>query len=200
MFEKIRTIIKLIDVETIDANRKKELDLLVSFIQNKKNEKSPVLLNYICTHNARRSQFAQIWSTVAADYYNVSAQSFSGGVEITAFNTRAISSLQRFGFDIDVDKGNNPKVRVKWNEQKEPIVMYSKLYDDTINPNGAFAAIMTCSHADENCPFVAGCEQRIPIRYDDPKLFDDSPLEETLYDYRSFEIATEMFYVFSKIE
>ncbi len=93
----------------------------------------------------------------------------------------------------------NPKYFVQWDENSDPLVMFSKMYDDSINPSSGFAAIMTCSHADENCPIVSGCEKRIPIRYEDPKNFDDTPLESAFYDYRSFEIATELFYVFSKI-
>ena len=58
---------------------------------------------------------------------------------------------------------------------------------------------MTCSHADENCPFIPGAEIRIPVRYDDPKAFDGTDLMEAKYLERSKEIATEMLYVFSKI-
>ena len=58
---------------------------------------------------------------------------------------------------------------------------------------------MTCSHADENCPFIAGALQRIPVRYEDPKAFDNTPIQLEKYEERSFQIATEMKYVFSKI-
>jgi arsenate reductase (thioredoxin) len=58
---------------------------------------------------------------------------------------------------------------------------------------------MTCSHADENCPFISGAEVRLPVRYEDPKAFDDSPQEADKYDERSRQIATEMFYVFLKV-
>ena len=59
---------------------------------------------------------------------------------------------------------------------------------------------MTCSQADGGCPFIAGAEKRIPITYEDPKAFDDSPLEEAKYDERSLQIASEMFYVFRQIK
>ena len=58
---------------------------------------------------------------------------------------------------------------------------------------------MTCSHADENCPFIAGAEQRIPVRYDDPKAFDNTPQQLEKYRERSLQIATALFYVFSQI-
>lgn len=199
MFAKIQQVIDKMDYNTISDNRKIELEVLTQFIQEKKDKNLPVLLNFICTHNSRRSQFSQIWGQVASDYYGISIQSFSGGVERTAFNKRAVSSLERFGFKIIKNGDNNPKYKVQWNINSKPLVMYSKIYDDSINPLSGFAAIMTCSHADENCPFVTGCEKRISIRYEDPKKFDDTPLEFAMYDYKSFEIATELFYIFSQV-
>ena len=199
MFHKIQAVIDKIDFNTISEIRRNELAVLIHFIQEKKDKNLPVLLNFICTHNSRRSQFSQIWGQMASNYFGVSAQSYSGGVEETAFNERAVASLERFGFKTSKEGEENPKYIVQWDVNSDPLVMFSKMYDDSINPSSGFAAIMTCSHADENCPIVSGCEKRIPIRYEDPKNFDDTPLESALYDYRSFEIATELFYVFSKI-
>jgi arsenate reductase (thioredoxin) len=199
MFIKIQAVIDKMDFNTISESRKNELAILTQFIQEKKDKNLPVLLNFICTHNSRRSQFSQIWGQMASNYFGVSAQSYSGGVEETAFNERAVASLERFGFKMSKEGEENPKYFVQWDVNSDPLVMFSKMYDDSINPSWGFAAIMTCSHADENCPIVSGCEKRIPIRYEDPKNFDDTPLESALYDYRSFEIATELFYVFSKI-
>lgn len=199
MFKDIQQVINKMDFNSISESRKNELAVLTKFIQEKKDKNLPVLLNFICTHNSRRSQFSQIWAEVAANYYSITAKSYSGGVEETAFNERAVDSLKRFGFKVEKEGEENPKYFVQWDVNSEPLVMFSKIYDDSINPSSGFAAIMTCSHADENCPFVAGCEKRIPIRYEDPKYFDDTPLESALYDYRSFEIATELFYTFSKV-
>lgn len=200
MLAKIQQVIDKMDFSTLSSQRKVELDVLTQFIQEKKDKQLPILLNFICTHNSRRSQFSQVWAQVAGDYYRIPVQSYSGGVEVTAFNERAVASLERFGFHIAKTSGENPAYTVKWNESDETLVMFSKLYDDESNPKSGFAAIMTCSHADENCPYVAGCEKRIPIRYEDPKNYDATPLEAAFYDYRSFEIATELFYVFSKVK
>ena len=200
MFVSIQQVIDKMDFNSINENRKMELDVLTQFIQEKRTQNLPVLLNFICTHNSRRSQFSQLWGQVASDYYGIPAQSFSGGVEETAFNERAVESIKRFGFEVTKKGEGNPKYEVQWNQKSKPLVMYSKMYDNVINPTSGFAAIMTCSHADENCPVVSGCDKRIPIRYEDPKNFDDTPLESAFYDYRSFEIATELFYIFSKVK
>ena len=188
------------DFNSISQERKRELALLTQFIQEKKDSSTPILINFVCTHNSRRSQFSQIWAQVASDYYHIEAQCFSGGVEETAFNERAVASLKRFGFEIISEEETNPKYSVTWKSEATPLVLFSKIFDDSVNPTSGFAAIMICSHADENCPFVTGCEKRIPIRYEDPKKYDDTSLESAFYDYRSFEIATELFYVFSKVK
>lgn len=58
---------------------------------------------------------------------------------------------------------------------------------------------MTCSNAEQNCPFIPEAEIRIPVKYEDPKAFDDTEKEEQMYGERCKQIAEEMFYVFSKI-
>ena len=58
---------------------------------------------------------------------------------------------------------------------------------------------MTCAHADENCPFIPGTEKRIPLRYEDPKRFDNTPMGVEKYDERSLQIAAELFYVFKRV-
>ena len=58
---------------------------------------------------------------------------------------------------------------------------------------------MTCSSADKGCPFIAGAEQRIPVTFEDPKAFDNTPQQAEKYKERSLQIATELKYVFSSI-
>ncbi|MDG1913498.1 MAG: protein-tyrosine-phosphatase [Crocinitomix sp.] len=197
MYHTIKQIIDKIDFETISAERKSELKVLSDYIQRKKNANNTVHLNFICTHNSRRSQFSQIWAKVAADYFKIDASTYSSGVEVTAMNKRVVDSLKRFGFDIEGEGNDNPHYSVVYSESSKALTAFSKLIEDASNPTENFAAIMTCAHADENCPIVVGCEDRIPIRYDDPKAFDDTALQSCMYDYRSFQIASEMFYVFS---
>jgi len=196
----IDRVIALIDTGSITDSRKEVLQVLINYIQGKRDKNEAVLLNFICTHNSRRSQFSQIWADVASSYHNIDIQSFSGGVEVTECNTRTIASLKRLGFEVRFESKANPKYQVTFDTEKAPSELFSKLFDDSTNPKKGFTAVMTCSHADENCPFVTGCEQRISLRYDDPKAYDDSPLESAMYDYRSLQIATEMFYIFSQIQ
>jgi arsenate reductase len=182
--------------QPISEERKAILQVLIDYIGSKVE---PVNLNFICTHNSRRSQFSQIWAQTAADYFGVKAHCYSGGVEVTAFNERAVESIRRSGFQVKVSGVENPRYEVFYADETNPIVAFSKVYDDPWNGNEKFAAVMTCSHADENCPYIPGADARIAVRYKDPKAFDDTPEESKAYDQRSLQIASELFYVFSKV-
>lgn len=185
----------------ISAERKAVLEVLISYIQSKLDQGQNVNLNFICTHNSRRSQFSQIWAQTAADFHGIPANCYSGGVEVTAFNDRAVSSLKRSGFRISYkENGSNPIYSVFYSDESDPIIAFSKVFDDPANDALHFAAVMTCDHADENCPFIPGTEQRIPVRYEDPKAFDDTDLEAEKYDERSLQIASEMLYVFFQVQ
>jgi arsenate reductase len=143
-----------------------------------------------------------VWAQTAAAYHDVPANCFSGGVEVTAFNERAVESVKRSGFEVTIENGStpNPYYLVRYSEEKAPIRAFSKLFDDHVNSAGAFAAVMVCSHADENCPFIPGTEKRISVQYDDPKAFDGTPEEANRYDERSAQVAGEMFYVFGQVK
>ena len=196
MLAKLNSTIEQVLKIPIPDNRKLILDKFKDYIQNKLEIGETPRLNFICTHNSRRSQFSQIWAQTAAAFFAIDVECFSGGVELTAFNERAVASILRCGFKVEKEGEINPKYSVYYDTKSKPIVAFSKLFDDTPSP---FAAVMTCAHADENCPFIPASECRIPVRYDDPKAFDDSTLEAEKYDERSIQIASEMFYVFRNL-
>ena len=104
--------------------------------------------------------------------------------------------MSRLGFKIKNLGGENPHYEIKYADNKTPITLFSKLYDDPANPKTGFAAVISCSHADENCPFIPGAEKRISLPYEDPKAYDNTADEAKIYDERSIQIATEMKYVF----
>ena len=99
-----------------------------------------------------------------------------------------------------ISEGNNPIFSIKYAENESPVVGFSKKFDNPFNPQSEFAAIMTCSQADNDCPFIPGAEKRIPIPFEDPKLFDNTPQQNEKYKERSLQIASELFYVFSQIQ
>lgn len=183
----------------IAADRKAILEQLAAYVRQKATEQKPALLNFICTHNSRRSHLSQLWAQAAASYYNVKdVHCFSGGTEATAFNPRAVKAMRAVGFQItQADSSANPKYEVRFADAAPTVIAFSKTYSDSFNPSSGFAAIMTCSHADENCPIVFGAEKRISLPFDDPKDFDGTDLESAKYHERVLEIGREISYAFS---
>ena len=94
----IFNLIDQINTDTIDDNRKSLLQPLCDYIRSKIKQKAEVNLNFICTHNSRRSQLSQVWAKVLSDFYRVDINTFSGGIKITACDERTIASLKRMGF------------------------------------------------------------------------------------------------------
>ncbi len=190
------------DFDRIEPQRKVLLQKLSGYIDSKISLHQPVNLVYICTHNSRRSHFGQVWAKVASVYFKIpNVYTFSGGTEATAFNLNAINALKRAGFHVESNKeGGNPHYKVFYADQAEFLECFSKVYNDPNNPRENFAAIMTCSEAEENCPFIPGVDIRVGTTYDDPKAFDNTELQDAKYDERCRQIALETFYVFSLIK
>lgn len=189
------------EFEQISAERKEELAALTTFVQAQVAANQPVRLTFICTHNSRRSHLSQLWAQVAAYYYRVpNVKTYSGGTEATAFNPRAVKAIQEAGFIVVKTGGeSNPVYLVTYTEEQPTIEAFSKVFDEGGNPTADFAAVMTCTHADENCPFIPGAV-RISLPYNDPKEFDGTLEEEAKYAERCQQIARELLYAFSKVK
>ncbi|WP_055437395.1 low molecular weight phosphatase family protein [Lacinutrix algicola] len=202
MFLNIATTIKGLNPESITMERKIVLQPLIDFIQLKISNKQEIRINFICTHNSRRSHLSQIWTQVLAHFFSIkNVVCYSGGTEITALFPMVVNTLENSGFKIKtISKGNNPIYSIKYDNNEHPIIGFSKKLDDDFNPKSEFAAIMTCDSANEACPFVPGAEKRIPITFEDPKAFDNTPQQAEKYNERSLQIATELFFVFSQIK
>lgn len=180
--------------QLIPPARQQTLAKLASYV-NEKQKGQPIALNFICTHNSRRSHLGQIWAAVAAAFYGLDhINTFSGGTEATAFNPRAVAAMIRAGFKIENPGGENPHYQVTYGAGEPPLECFSKVYGDPFNPRDNFAAIMTCSDADENCPIIPGAEMRLALTYEDPKAADDTPEEAQRYDERVRQIGREIFY------
>ncbi len=201
MYSTILKTVEQFHFENISNDRKNILQPLIDYIQGKVNSKKPVNLNFICTHNSRRSHLSQVWAQTSASFYNIdNVHCYSGGTQETALFPKVAETLENQGLQIlKIADSKNPIYAIKFDVNCLPIIGFSKKYDDAYNPISNFAAILTCSQADDGCPFIAGAERRIPITYEDPKISDDTTEQTEVYKQRSFQIATEMMYIFSQI-
>ncbi|WMI64484.1 protein-tyrosine-phosphatase [Aestuariibaculum sp. YM273] len=202
LYQNIEKTLLNLPTDTVSDERKTTLQPLIDFIQDKVTAQKEVRLNFICTHNSRRSHLSQVWAQTIAHHFNIKQVfCYSGGTEATALFPMAAETLKNTGFNIQtIAEGNNPIYSIKYAEDEHAVIGFSKTYDDAFNPQSEFAAIMTCSSADKGCPIILGAEKRIPITFEDPKAFDNTPQQAEKYNERSLQIATELFYVFSQIK
>jgi protein-tyrosine phosphatase/arsenate reductase len=203
MFQKLKTFSKEIsnDFDQIPHERKLLLTKITAFIQQRKDKNEPIQLIYICTHNSRRSHFGQVAAALAGEFYNIkNLKSYSAGTEATALNINAINALIEIGFDVEKENDSiNPIFKVSFSD-KSYVECFSKKVTHDVNPSENFAAIMTCSDADQNCPVIVGATLRIGTTYEDPKISDNTPLQKATYLARFRQIATETFYAFSLLK
>ena len=158
-------------------------------------------INFICTHNSRRSQLGQVWSFFAADYFKLPINAFSGGTEVTAFHRNTVKTLTEVGFKFDVDEfyHTNPIYRISFSDVKPSLIGFSKLYNNIENKTPYFV-LTTCNNADENCPFIPEAIDRFHVPYIDPKHSDDSAIQDETYLKTSGIIAAQMYYLFNEIK
>lgn len=184
----------------ISSDRKELLHNIAFTFFEEFKDRERLNINFICTHNSRRSQMAQVWSFLAIEYFNLkNIFSYSGGTETTAFHRNTVRTLKDTGFNFNVIdfSHQNPKYLITYSETKKSIIGYSKTYD---NPENCFPyiAITTCNNADKNCPYIPDAIERFHLPYTDPKTSDHSPFTKETYLKTSQQIAAEIFIIFSK--
>jgi arsenate reductase len=197
---KLRTM----EFEQIPKDRRKQLDEIADYVSGQVKAGKTARLTFICTHNSRRSHLSQIWAKTAAAHFGVEpVETFSGGTEGTAFNPRAVAAIKRAGFLVQsrqpAEPTGNVEYEVKYDASADPMVCFSKVFSDARNPQHDYAAVMTCTQADEACPVVAGADRRFSLPYEDPKAFDGTPQEADKYDERTAQIACEQLYIFHRV-
>lgn len=180
----------------IPPARQQALRRLAEWITKRLRQHQSADIVVICTHNSRRSHMGQLWLQVGAAWYGLKGvRVWSGGTEATAFHPNAVAAARRFGFPVErVGEGDNPRYELRL-PGMEPVVFFSKRFDDPVNPQRDFAAVMVCSDADEACPFVPGAAARFSLPFADPKEADGRPDQDEVYDARFAQIGTEMLFV-----
>ena len=185
-------------------SRKELLSHLAKDIATEIAAKKTPRLNFICTHNSRRSHLAHIWSKAMTKHLELPLiECYSGGTHATAMHPNTIATLSRAGFKVSLETNSaeyNPVYLVRYSTEHPPERCFSKVYNQPPNPKDHFIAVMTCSEADDACPIVVGASSRHAVTYEDPKISDGTPMESATYDQRSEQIAIEMLYVMSELK
>ncbi|MXX04687.1 MAG: protein-tyrosine-phosphatase [Gemmatimonadetes bacterium] len=191
---------RLEESSQIPDDRRQTLDRVSTYVAARVRSGEPALLTFICTHNARRSQMAQIWAHAAARFFSLrGVAAYSGGTEATAFDPRAVSAMVRAGFRVERhSKEVNPEYLVHAGSEIPPVSAFSKAYHDPSNPQHGFCAVLTCSSADRECPVIPRADRRVLVPYEDPKSSAGTDREAEVYDERCREICREMVWLFAR--
>ena len=186
---------------TISDERKTLLLKISDAIAKEHTLNKEVNLNFICTHNSRRSQLGQVWSFYAAHYFKLNNNAFSGGTEVTAFYRNTVKTLQKVGFEFQLTdfSHQNPTYQISFKGTKKAVLGFSKFYSNPINKE-PFMAITTCNNADVNCPFIPTASHRFHLPFVDPKHADGSDIQEETYLQTSQQIAGEVYFIFSEVK
>lgn len=185
----------------LPEDRRKKLLKISETIAKEYAKCNVVNLNFICTHNSRRSQLGQVWAFYAANYFDLNIHAFSGGTEVTAFYRNTVKTLQSAGFDFNVEdfSHQNPTYLISFNGCKKTISGFSKRFDHEMN-KAPFIAITTCNNADKNCPFIPIAIERFHLPFVDPKVSDGTPEQTAAYLNANEQIAAEVFSIFSEVK
>ena len=145
MYPELERIIASYSEENISPERKALLQPLVNYIQEKINNDETIRLNFICTHNSRRSHLSQIWAQAMAFHFGIkNVYCYSGGTETTAMFPMVVEILISQGFQITkLSETENPVYAVKYSANEIAVICFSKTYNNSFNPPSKFAAIMT---------------------------------------------------------
>lgn len=202
MFESLKKSVEslLSEGQAIPPARLEKLEQLAAWMAERLRKKAPVRLNFICTHNSRRSHMGQAMALAGAAHFGfANVECYSGGTEGTAFFPAAVDALRTLGFQIEKDASTdekNPRYAVSTGAAA-PVVFFSKKYDAPPNRMEDTACVLVCSQADEACPVVLGASLRISLPFDDPKAFDGTPEAPEKYRERACDIGREVLHAFS---
>jgi protein-tyrosine-phosphatase len=193
LFPKLEAFFERIKAEKSAEQHRTDREKIASYIASEMSAGRQAQLIFICTHNSRRSQLAEFWASALAFRLDLPLAAFSGGTSVTALYPEVAGSLKRSGVTVKNDLGENPLFKLSFAEGEEPPEQFSKTFDDKRNPQKHFAAVMLCSDAEQNCPFVPGADARFSLPFEDPKVSDGTYFQQQTYDNTSLGIAAEIY-------
>lgn len=188
--------------ESIQAPSPERAENLMRIVNWLKADLMNRKLVFACTHNSRRSHFAQYWAAAAAEFCDVQGiVTFSAGTEATAMHPHTVEALIECGFEISIpdNVSSNPVYQVRLGGLLPVMPGFSKALGHESLPTENFCAVLVCDSAVEACPFVPGASARIPLLYNDPKESDGTPKRRITYLNRSKEIAREMLWMMEQV-
>ena len=116
LYSKLLEKLNSLNTASISEERRTILLPLIDFIQAKVDAKQIINLNFICTHNSRRSHLSQAWAQATGSYFEIANLfCYSAGTEATALFPVAAKTLENSGFKVEsLSQGENPIYSIKY--------------------------------------------------------------------------------------
>jgi arsenate reductase len=197
MFAPVENYLAALPSPSLSADRHAVITKISAYIQrNLKNEKVQIVA--ACSHNSRRSIFAEAWLTVLARAYGITnLKIYSAGGTATSIPIQTIRTLQAAGLKA---KERNGKWLLSFSDG-EAISAYSKDLNDPVLPSANFFALMVCgAPGEEACPYIPFADERESLWFPDPKKYDGLPGENEQYQSTCRQIAAELKLIFESLK
>jgi len=185
----------------LEENRIEKLKAIQEYILSHLKNNLSANIVFICVQNSRRSHLSQVIAQHTAHQFQLhDVHCYSGGVEVTQIHPNTIKCLKSLGYSINLIKeGENPVYSCSLDDKADPILLYSKNFEEVTKTLSHFAAVMVCSESESNCPYVPNAERKILLPYEDPKWADSTNNPIDAYLKIALQIQDEMKWLFSNI-
>lgn len=152
---------------------------------------------FFCSENSFRSQASQVFLqtlSYANRFRNVRA--YSAGKSATTVDARLIEYLTHIGYKVSPREWKGVTAyEVRFSDQANPIVLYSKLASDKTLPNADVTSVVVCdSKKEAECNGFQTTSLHFDLPFEKVTASDDAQKSEQILK----SIATEMAYITNK--
>ena len=186
-------------LEDIPALRRSHLGVVAGMLRAELRRRPALEVMFICTHNSRRSQMSQAWTTAIAHALGLQLTVSSGGTGPTGVHRSVSRALREHGFEVDETSPESCRWLVEFAPGAPPIELWSKRWDAAGNPRQNFVTIANCAAAEESCPTIPGALGRLAMLYEDPKVSDGTERELETYLSVCRQIGMEISWVLGEV-
>ena len=184
--------------ENIPSSRRDSLNRIGEYILEKLQAGEQAQILFADRNNAKISQMAELWLYIAAHHYRVKdVIPYSGGLEPTNFDHRIVASIQKTGMVIVPPQQymNHLIYYINIGMRYPDYSMFAKPVDYHLNPHNHFLMVGVCPEIQSIAAGIYGAEKKVLLLWDDPSMWDDTPMEIQKYESCMESIATDMFYL-----
>ena len=201
MYNNLKISIEDLNIPFNSLNKKRLeiLDQILVYLKELVANELELNVIFVCTHNSRRSQFAQFWLDTLLHNFGIKNYNiFSAGTVETQVHENVISVIENYGFSVTKDrKIKNKKYKIALDKGYEINLFSKEITSIQEARKRSFILIFVCDSALENCPFVHGNHKRFSLTFEDPGRYDDDLNALEYYQKCANDIAAEMHYLAS---